>query len=160
MDRKSSGWATQGWTDRLTKIFTSVLFLGYVPIASGTVGSLPAVGVALCLTDQPIVMLCLAVALFVLGTIMSSRAEILFDSEDASEIVIDEFVGMLIAFLWLPMTWTSVIIIFLLFRAFDISKPFPARRFERLKGGFGVMADDLVAGIYANLAFRIISLFL
>jgi phosphatidylglycerophosphatase A len=160
MEHNKSGWATQGWTDRLTVIVTSVGFLGYVPFASGTVGSLPAVGAALCLNGQPVVMLCLSIVLFILGTIMSSRAEMLFGNEDPGEIVIDEFVGMLVAFLWLPMTWTSVPIIFVLFRAFDIFKPFPARRLERLKGGFGVMADDVVAGIYANLVFRIISLIL
>ncbi len=144
-------------TDRLIVFFTSVAFLGYAPVASGTVGSLPAVGVAFCLRDLPIVMLLLAVILFILGAIASSRAETLFGSKDAGKIVIDEFVGMLVAFLWLPMTWTSIALVFFLFRAFDVLKPFPARRCERIEGGFGVMADDIVAAIYANLVFRIIA---
>lgn len=157
MTDNSSARPPRTWTDRLIVLFTSVAFLGYVPVASGTVGSLPAVGVAFCLRELPVVTVLLAVVLFVLGGIASSRAETLFDSKDPGKIVIDEFVGMLVAFLWLPMTWTSIAIVFFLFRAFDVLKPFPARRCERIKGGVGVMADDIVAGIYANLAFRIIS---
>lgn len=64
--------------------------------------------------------------------------------------------GMLVAFLWLPITLASVVAVFLLFRFYDIVKPFPAGRCERLRGGLGVMADDVIAGIYANLTFRII----
>ena len=61
--------------------------------------------------------------------------------------------------LWLiPVTWKGAVVGFLLFRAFDIVKPFPARQCERFRGGFGIMADDAVAGIYGNLALRLIIL--
>ena len=143
------------WTDKLTIGFTSVLFLGYSPIASGTFGSIPAVGVALWLNRWPIGLLLLAVVLFFVGVIASSRAEEIFERKDPGEVTIDEFVGMLVAFLWLPMTWSSVALVFVLFRICDIVKPFPARRCERIGGGLGIMADDIVAGIYANLLFRI-----
>jgi phosphatidylglycerophosphatase A len=144
------------WKDRLVVAFTSVLFTGYAPVASGTIGSLPAVGVAVYLRDRPLALLLTAVALLALGAPASTRAEKIHGEKDPGRVTIDEFVGMLIAFLWLPITWVSVVSVFVLFRLFDIWKPFPANRCERLGGGLGIMADDVVAGIYANVAFRIL----
>lgn len=155
MGDQGSTTKLERWNDRLTVGFATVGFLGYAPVASGTVGSIPAVGVALLLRDAPEALFVLAVVLFVLGTAASSRTEELLGGKDPGEIIIDEFVGMLVAYLWLPMSWISVVVVFLLFRVFDILKPFPARRAERVKGGFGIMADDVIAGIYANLAFRV-----
>ena len=146
----------RGWKDSLTASFASVMFLGYAPVASGTVGSLPAIGVALWLKEKPAHLLVLAAVIFLLGIAASARAQKLFGDDDPSEVTIDEFVGMLLAFLWLPMTLHCVVTVFILFRLFDIFKPFPARQFERLGGGLGIMADDVVAGIYANLAFRLL----
>jgi phosphatidylglycerophosphatase A len=127
--------------------FASVLFLGYSPAASGTVGSLPAIAVALWLNHRPTHLLLLAVVLLVLGAAGSARAETILGRKDPSEVTIDEFVGMLVAFLWLPMTWSSVAVVFVLYRVFDIFKPFPARQSERLPGGIGIMADDVFAGV-------------
>lgn len=158
MSGQGSMQEIRGWRDRLIVAFASVLFLGYAPVASGTVGSLPAVGVAACLRERPSVLFLVAVALFFLGAVASSRAEKIFGRKDPGKVTIDEFVGMLIAFLWLPVTWRSVVAVFLLFRLFDIWKPFPADRCERLGGGLGVMADDVVAGIYANVTFRILTM--
>ncbi len=148
----------EGWKDWIVAGFTSVFFVGYSPFASGTVGSVPAAALVLCLGERHLILLALAVVLTVFGTIASSHGERVFGRKDPSEIVIDEFVGMLVAVLWLPITWKSVAAAFLLFRLFDIWKPFPARKFEELPGGFGIMADDLVAGVYANLTFRILAL--
>ena len=147
----------EGWKDWLVAGFTSVCFVGYSPFASGTVGSVPAVALIFCLGDRHLILFALAVVLAVAGVIASSSGERIFGRKDPSEIVIDEFVGMLVAVLWLPITWKTLAATFLLFRLFDIWKPFPARRFESLPGGLGIMADDLVAGLYANLAFRIIT---
>ncbi len=147
----------EGWKDWIVAAFTSVVFLGYSPFASGTVGSVPAAALALFLGERHLIMFALAVVLAVVGTIASSQGERIFGRKDAGEIVIDEFVGMLVAVLWLPISLKSVAAAFLLFRIFDIWKPFPARKFESLPGGFGIMADDLVAGLYANLTFRIIT---
>jgi len=148
------------WKDWAIAAFTSVLFFGYAPFASGTVGSVPAAVVAFFLGDWPPVLLALAIVLFALGAPASSRAESIFGRKDPSEIVIDEFVGMLVAFLWLPVTLQSLAAAFVLFRLFDIWKPFPAGKLEELPGGLGIMADDLVAGIYANLACRILTFLL
>jgi phosphatidylglycerophosphatase A len=159
MEERVSTQTTREWKERAILAFTSVLFLGYVPVASGTVGSLPAVGLAVLLGSRPALLLGIASILFVLGVRLSARAETLLGRTDPGEIVIDEFVGMLVAFLWLPITGVSVTVVFLLFRVFDIVKPFPARRCERMAGGLGVMADDIVAGIYANLVVRVALLF-
>ena len=75
---------------------------------------------------------------------------------DGGEIVIDEVAGQMIAFLAHPPSAATFIAGFFLFRFFDIAKPFPANRSQRLAGGLGVMADDVIAGIYANLALRLI----
>jgi phosphatidylglycerophosphatase A len=146
----------KGWKDWAIAAFTSVLFVGYAPFMSGTIGSVPGAIVAFCLGDRPLILLLLALFLFVLGTLASSHGENLFGRKDPSEVVIDEFVGMLVAFLWLPVTLQSLAATFVLFRLFDIWKPFPARKFENIRGGLGIMADDLVAGIYANLTYRIL----
>jgi phosphatidylglycerophosphatase A len=70
--------------------------------------------------------------------------------------VIDEVVGMLITLFLVPVSVTGAIIGLLLFRVFDIVKPFPAGKLEELHGGFGVMSDDAMAGIYANLVLRVL----
>lgn len=75
-------------------------------------------------------------------------------SNDPQEVVIDEVVGVLIVFLLGPITWMKVLAGFLLFRLFDIWKPYPIRSLERLPRGWGVMLDDVLAGIYANLILR------
>ncbi|RZP29279.1 phosphatidylglycerophosphatase A, partial [bacterium] len=77
-----------------------------------------------------------------------SAAERHYRREDPGEIVIDEVAGMMLTLLWLPSGWMPFLVGFLAFRFFDIVKPFPARLAERLPGGVGVMADDLVAGLY------------
>lgn len=75
---------------------------------------------------------------------------------DPSEVVIDEVVGMMVTLAYLPWSFISIGLGFLLFRVFDIIKPPPARQLERLPGGWGIVMDDVVAGIYANLALRLI----
>jgi phosphatidylglycerophosphatase A len=158
MQKQISAVRVRGWKDTVCVAFASVLFLGYAPVASGTFGSVPAVLVAWWLNQRPFHLLMLAAVVFILGVAASDRVEKLFGRSDPSEVTVDEFVGMLIAYLGHPMTWSSVTIIFIIYRLFDIFKPFPARQCERLPGGLGIMTDDLVAGIYANLAFWLIVL--
>jgi phosphatidylglycerophosphatase A len=84
----------------------------------------------------------------------SHRTQELLGREDPSEVVIDEAAGFYVTLFLLPITWQSVALGFLLFRFFDIVKPWPVRQAERLKGGLGIVMDDLLAGVYAHLLVR------
>lgn len=139
---------------------------GLSPIAPGTVGSLAAVAFyyLLALVSGPQATYAL-VALIVLGTSVGIWATGLLstaDNEDPGEAVWDEFVGMWITCLFLPVTLPWLLAAFLVFRFLDVVKPWPASRLERLPGGWGIMADDVAAGIYgaillnvAHLAWRL-----
>jgi len=130
---------------------------GYSPVASGTVGS--AVGLALWLALSRLSPTSYALAcagVIAVGIWAAGRAEQLFGSHDDGRITIDEVAGMLVSLAWLPVRPEVAGVGFLLFRLFDIWKPFPARQAERLSGGLGVMADDLVAGAYANLGGQLV----
>ena len=125
-------------------------FAGLVPVAPGTAGSV--VGLVLLIlvraTRNDWIELLVLVIVVAVGTWSASAAERHYRREDPGEIVIDEVAGMMLTLLWLPSGWVSFLVGFLAFRFFDIVKPFPARLAERLPGGVGVMADDLVAGLY------------
>jgi len=130
-------------------VLASVFGAGYAPVASGTVGSFVTV-VAIWLL--PLTPLRIAVALVVvtpIGIWAGSRVERLLGKKDPGVIVIDEVAGMLLSVILLPRTIPVLVTAFLLFRLFDIWKPFPARESQALTGGMGVMVDDLVAGVYA-----------
>lgn len=135
----------------------SVGGVGAAPWAPGTAGSLVGVvvgwwaGRAL----APPWYLAATVALFALGVAVSGRAERIAGRKDPSVVVIDEVVGMLVALFALPLRVVDVLIAFLCFRILDITKPFPLRRLEAQPGGWGIMLDDLVAGVYANVLVRV-----
>lgn len=123
---------------------------GYAPFASGTVGA--AVGVAIyALTARfsVSIQVSMVIALSLVGVWASSAAARYFDREDPGQVVIDEVAGQLLSYLLLNLTWTGMLIGFVAFRVFDIVKPWPARQLESLHGGWGIMADDLMAGAYA-----------
>ena len=94
--------------------------------------------------------------LFALGVWAGTTAERYFGGIDPGPVVIDEVVGMLITLAFIPVGWSGALAGFLLFRMFDVIKPYPAGRFERLHGGLGVMADDAMAAVYANMSLRVI----
>lgn len=124
---------------------------GLVPFAPGTAGSLVAAVAYLALgrLAWPVQVAAIAVV-SLLGTVAAARAERVW-GEDPGRVVVDEVAGQWLALVALPPTWGWIVAGFLLFRLFDITKPPPCRRLERLPGGFGVMADDLAAGGYARL---------
>jgi phosphatidylglycerophosphatase A len=128
--------------------------VGYVPFAPGTFGS--AVGLLLwaLLPTSPAVHATTIVALSVAGTWSGTIAEQHFGRRDPAQVVIDEVVGMLITMFLNPVGWPGAAGGFVLFRLADIIKPYPANRLERLHGGMGVMADDAIAAVYANLILR------
>jgi phosphatidylglycerophosphatase A len=131
-------------------------FVGYFPIAPGTAGSVAALLLYAPLRPVAVEPLYLAVIAAVLaaGIWASTAAERVLQLEDPGPVVIDEVLGMLVTLAWLPLSWTGVVLGLLLFRLFDIVKPFPAARLERLRGGAGIMLDDAVAGVYAHVVLR------
>jgi phosphatidylglycerophosphatase A len=139
--------------DYFILLMASGFGVGYSPVAPGTLGTLVAIPVYYFLSNisSPIYEITL-VGFFFLSVWISENAEIFFGKKDDQRIVIDEMMGFLITMLWVPKTIRFIIIGFLLFRFFDILKPFPIRRLERrLKGGFGVVLDDVMAGVYGNI---------
>ena len=146
--------AKKSFRSFLALSLATVLGIGYIPFAPGTVGS--AVGLLLWagLPPSPVAQAATILVLFVVGAWSGSAAERHFRAVDPGPVVIDEVMGMLITLLMNPVEWGGALAAFLLFRAFDIVKPYPADRFERLPGGVGVMADDGVAALYANLTLR------
>jgi len=139
-------WTTTEWA---AVGVATVGGIGFVPGAPGTVAS-ALVAIVLWLVPTPRVTLLLAlVAVVVVGTVAAHIAERALGGQDPGAIVVDEVAGMLVAVLLDPSSPVIVAIGFLLFRLFDIAKPFPADSAQRLPGGLGVMVDDLVAGFYA-----------
>lgn len=125
---------------------------GLAPIAPGTFGTLAAVPLYLAASglSWPIYLL-LVLALFAAGIWICGECERVLGVQDHSGIVWDEFVGFLVTMIAVPASWQTVIAGFLLFRLFDVWKPWPVRYFDRqVHGGLGVMLDDLLAGLYAG----------
>ncbi|HJU93835.1 MAG TPA: phosphatidylglycerophosphatase A [Pyrinomonadaceae bacterium] len=144
--------------------------VGYLPLIPGTFGSLASVGIFLLFTQIATgTSLFMLVLLFTLvftfaGIWAASRTEELAGRKDPGKVVVDEVAGQMLAML--PLTLFNpgsltrgVMVSFILFRLFDIFKPYPAGRFERLKGGYGIMCDDLMAGTYAAVITSIIAVF-
>lgn len=142
---------------RLAVFIATVGYCGYFPIAPGTIGS--AAGLLFYAlvwwSGSPIVEVGMILGLFAAGVWAGTTAERYFGGVDPGPIVVDEVVGMLITLAFIPgLGWSGVLAGFVLFRIFDVLKPFPAGRFEQLHGGLGVMADDAMAAVYANLSLR------
>jgi phosphatidylglycerophosphatase A len=129
--------------------------VGYVPFAPGTFGSMVGVAVWWIVPSSAPVQALVIVGLFVIGSWSGSVAEDHFGRTDPSQVVVDEVVGILITLFLNPVGWIGALGAFLLFRVSDIVKPFPANRLEQMPGGVGVMADDAMAAVYANLALRL-----
>ena len=130
---------------------------GFLPVAPGTAGSAVAIGLfwLTLLPGLPWLPAVVFVALVLAGFWSCPIAAQRLGEKDPGPIVIDEFAGQFLALLALPHSWPVLAAGFALFRLFDIVKPPPARRFEALPGATGIMADDLVAGVYANLLLQV-----
>ncbi len=140
----------------LVKLFGSGLFSGYSPVASGTVGSLMGLAIyALPGFENPGVMIAACFIVFVLGIKAAELMERRY-GHDPAEVTIDEILGMWISLLFLPKSIFLGFTAFLLFRIFDIVKPWPARKFDTVRGGFGIMMDDVIAAFYTNIILHIL----
>jgi phosphatidylglycerophosphatase A len=150
----------------MKKIYTvSVLFVatgmfaGYIPFAPGTFGSM--IGAVVYYAASRYLhlyqSLLLFMGLFLVGTYAADRAEKILNEQDSGKIVIDEIAGMYITMLFIPVSFASILIGFLCFRAFDIIKPFPISSIDaKVHGGLGVMLDDVVAGLFANIVVHML----
>ncbi|MBU1061177.1 MAG: phosphatidylglycerophosphatase A [Candidatus Omnitrophica bacterium] len=142
--------------DNLCKIIASVFYIGYFPVAPGSMGSFAALFLYYFIKESPLLMGVAIIVALILGLITAGRADSLFGGKDSGEIIIDEFMGMLVSLIFLPATMGYIVSAFLLFRFFDIIKPKPISSLEELGGGLGIMADDLMAGIYTNLILQVV----
>ena len=138
---------------RVGVIVATVGGAGYFPVAPGTVGS--AVGVAVYLLLPRGWLIPVTVVVTLVGIWAAGEAARHFAREDPGPVVVDEVAGQLLTLLFTGVGLRGAVLGFLLFRILDIVKPWPANRFERLPGGVGIMADDLMAGLYGNVLMQL-----
>ena len=133
-------------------------YVGFFPIAPGTAGSLAALALFAFIRwiGVPVIELSAIVAVFAIGGWAAHGTEVALARKDPGVVVIDEVLGMLLTVAFIPVGWSGAIAGFFLFRVFDVIKPYPANKLEHLHGGFGIMADDAMAGIYANVSLRLL----
>jgi phosphatidylglycerophosphatase A len=130
-------------------------YAGRFPVAPGTAGTLIGVLIYLWMrTISPAAYLAICFIVMMIGTWVAGRAESLLGRKDSPSIVIDEIAGYLVAMFMVPRGWGFMVAGFLLFRVFDILKPYPLKRLQNIHGGTGVMADDIGAGVYTNLVLE------
>ncbi|NIT35902.1 MAG: phosphatidylglycerophosphatase A [candidate division Zixibacteria bacterium] len=143
---------------RLATFVASVGYLGYSPVAPGTVGTLAAAAVYWWLVPANYWVLVVAAAAIGAGVWAGGAAEKVWGGDDPRRACIDEFAAYFVAVAFLPKAFSYAVLAFILSRALDIAKPFPAGRLQRVRGGVGIMADDLVAAVYANLTLQALRL--
>lgn len=142
----------------LSRTIATVFFVGYIPFASGTFGTLAGVVAIWLLHLENFHIVVIAGIGMLIGIVSAHIAEKDFNEKDSKYIVIDEFVGYFISIAFLPLTAGYLAAAFFLFRFFDVWKPFPIRNIEKtVNGGLGVMLDDVAAGIFTNLILQIVS---
>ena len=144
-------------TERIALGAATLGGIGYLPVASGTWGSLATLPFCwLAYRSGPLwVHLGITLALTAIAFPAATVAERLLGKKDASPVVVDEAAGQFVALLGIPIAIGPWAVGFFLFRFFDVVKLFPANRVERLRGGAGIVGDDLVAGVYANLTLQL-----
>ena len=141
----------------VNKAVVSVFFIGYLPLIPGTFGSLAGVGLFYLVgQSNSFVYFLSLVIVILLGLSLSGGAEKLFNKKDPSRVVIDEVAGMLIALAFMPLDLRIIVLGFILFRIFDTIKPYPADKIQNLHGAVGIMADDIIAGIYTNIVLQVV----
>lgn len=146
--------------DRISLFIATFAYIGMIPGAPGTYGALAAT-LAYCLVYRiyfrilPELHLSVLCLITIAGVFAAARVGRKLGQEDPKIVVVDEVAGQLTAFLFLPVNFFNLAAGTVLFRVFDIWKPYPIRKLESLRNGVGVMADDLLAGIYANLLLQV-----
>lgn len=138
----------------MIKLVTTFFYTGYLPFIPGTFGSIAGIALYYLIKDYPYLYIGVFLAVIALGFIFCGKAEQAFAKKDPQYVVIDEVAGMLLSLAFLPDDWRLVAMGFFIFRLLDTIKPFPANGLQNRHGALGIMADDLVAGIYTNLVLQ------
>ena len=141
----------------IAKIIATFFYVGLMPIGPGTFGTLAAIPLFYALSFTPIYLyLGITVVIILISVWASTIAEEIFQKRDPGQVVADEVCGLLVTMILVPPTITNIFFGFLLFRLFDIAKPYPVRKFEKLPGGWGIVIDDVAAGVYACISLHIL----
>ncbi len=143
---------------RVIEVIATGFYFGRAPVAPGTFGTLVGIPlVYLFLFLGPMGYLIASVLFVIFSIVIAELHERKLGHHDAKEIVIDEVAGFVVAMAWIPFEWSWVILAFLLFRFFDAIKPFPISVLDKkVGGGFGVVVDDIAAGIIVNLILQVV----
>ena len=139
----------------LIKSIATVFGVGYLPVAPGTWATAVGVAIAYYLGNNLPAYTILLLVLLILGIMTTGIIEKQVKQKDPGYLVIDEVVGVMIALWGLPLIWPVMICGFFLFRAFDMFKIYPINKLEAQTGGWGIMLDDCMAGMYTNIILRI-----
>ncbi|MBF0511504.1 MAG: phosphatidylglycerophosphatase A [Candidatus Omnitrophica bacterium] len=142
-------------TNFFIKAIATVFGIGYLPMAPGTWATIAGVVITYYLGSQLFIFTLLLLGLLVLGIVSTGLMEKLLNKKDPSIACIDEVVGVMIGLWGLPLSWPVMICGFFLFRAFDMFKIYPINKLENQPGGWGIMLDDCMAGVYTNVILRI-----
>lgn len=146
--------------EKLIKLLATGFGAGLAPVAPGTAGTL--VGVLICLIFSLlhwVLRLLIVIFLLVLAIYIAERAEKIYRKKDDQRIVIDEIAGFQVTMLPVAITGLHLLVGFVLFRVFDILKPFPLRDLQKMSGGLGIVLDDVAAGIYAGVLMLLLVFF-
>ncbi|MCX5680723.1 MAG: phosphatidylglycerophosphatase A, partial [Candidatus Omnitrophica bacterium] len=142
--------------NKFIKIIATFFYVGEMPIAPGTLASLAGALLSIAVFQNIVLYLVILAIVLAAGFYASGKMEKIIGEHDPSCVVIDEVAGVMITFFLLPFNLPVLIVAFFLFRAFDMFKIYPANHLEKLNGGLGIMADDIMAGVYANVLMQIV----
>jgi phosphatidylglycerophosphatase A len=144
-------------SEKINELIATVFRLGYFPFAPGSVGSLAGLVLCLILHKYVIAYILTFFVLFAAGVITSGKVEKQSGQKDPSFVVIDEFACIFLVFLSIPLKPLYILIGFIIYRVLDVTKIPPIGYLEKIRGGWGVMLDDAMCGIYANLILQILT---
>jgi phosphatidylglycerophosphatase A len=141
----------------VAKLIATFFYSGLFPVAPGTAGTLAAIPLFYLVSFTPIYFYLTITVLIILVSVWASGvAEEIFGKTDPGQVVADEVCGYLITMILVPVTLSNIFMGFLLFRLFDIAKPYPIRKLEKLPGGWGIVMDDVMAGVYSCVTLHIL----
>ncbi len=137
------------------RLISTFFYVGHFPVAPGTLASAVGVLLVLCLFPHMFIYVALTLIITVIGIWAAGITEKEVGKKDPGIVVIDEVAGVLVSFFMIPLSWPVIISGFFLFRAFDMFKIYPANKLEERGGGWGIVADDLAAGLYTNIVLQL-----